>query len=68
MTHITYKDDNNKEYINRMNISIDRIDSNLGYTKDNIQLVGAIINQIKTDMSNDEFINMCSIITNYNKK
>lgn len=68
MTHNTYKDDNNKEYANRMNISIDRIDSNFGYTKDNIQLVGAIINKMKTDVPDTDFINMCSIIANYNKK
>lgn len=68
MTHITYKDTNNKDYSNRMNISIDRIDSNLGYTKDNIQLVGAIINKMKTDVPDIDFINMCSIIANYNKK
>lgn len=30
--------------INKYNVSIDRINSSKDYTKDNIQLVGAIIN------------------------
>ena len=69
MTHETYKDrtDTSEHILNRMNISIDRKDSNLGYTKDNIQLVGAIINRIKTDLPDNEFINLCKIVTEYNK-
>lgn len=34
-----------------MNISIDRINSDLGYTKDNIQLIGAMINRMKSDLT-----------------
>ena len=34
--------------------------------KDNIQLVGAIINRIKTDLPDNEFIKLCGIITEYN--
>ena len=50
-----------------MNISIDRINSDLGYTKDNIQLVSAMINRMKSDLTSKEFIDFCSIISNYNK-
>lgn len=37
------------------NLSIDRIDSNKGYELDNIQLVCAIINTMKLNLSMDEF-------------
>jgi hypothetical protein len=37
------------------NISIDRIDSKIGYTKDNIQLVCARVNSMKSTLSMDEF-------------
>ena len=53
--------------INRLNISIDRINSSLGYTKDNVQLVAAIVNRMKTDLPDSEFIKICSIITDNNK-
>lgn len=50
------------------NISVDRIDSNGNYTKDNIQLVGAMINKMKWDFSQDDFINACKLVASYNKK
>ena len=40
--------------INKHNISIDRIDSNVGYTKDNVRLVCAIINSVRFDFNDDE--------------
>lgn len=48
------------------NISIDRIDSNKGYSKDNIQLVCAIINIIKSDLSDERFISLCKTIVEHN--
>jgi len=57
--------------INKYNVSIDRINSSKGYTKDNIQLVGAIINIIKNDMEDNDFIFFVSSIVCvdlYNKK
>ncbi len=50
--------------MNKMNISIDRINSDLGYTKNNIQLVSAMINRMKSDLTSKEFIDFCSIISN----
>ena len=44
------------------NASVDRIDSQKGYTKDNIQWVYKKINRMKNNMSEDEFINLCSKI------
>jgi len=44
------------------NASIDRIDSTKDYELDNIQLVGSMINRMKTDLPQDEFIKLCGII------
>lgn len=49
------------------NLSVDRIDSNNDYTKDNIQLVGKIINKMKMEYSQDDFINTCKLVDSYNK-
>jgi hypothetical protein len=57
--------------INKYNVSIDRINSSKGYTKDNIQLVGAIVNIIKNDIEEKDFILFVSSIVCvdlYNKK
>lgn len=39
--------------------SLDRIDSNKGYIKNNLQWVSKIINNMKWDLSNEEFIYWC---------
>lgn len=50
------------------NVSLDRIDSSKGYTKDNVQLVCMAANQMKNDLAMDELINICQDIINYNNK
>ena len=52
--------------INNYNISIDRIDSKKGYTKDNIHLVCSCINIMKLDHNINTFLELCKIITVYN--
>ena len=42
------------------NISIDRIDSSKGYVSGNIQLVCAIVNCMKNEYSQEEFIEFCA--------
>lgn len=44
-------------------VSIDRVDSSKGYTKDNIQLVCRLTNKAKSNMPNDEFIAMCQAVS-----
>lgn len=44
--------------------SLDRIDSTLGYTLDNVQWVHKDINMMKFDLDNIQFINLCNLITN----
>ena len=61
MTHILH---NGAMY---ENVSIDRIDSLKGYTKDNIQLVCCIINKMKLDMSSQKLIDYCSKIIKHNE-
>lgn len=49
------------------NASLDRINSSLGYTKENVQWVHKKVNIIKWDLSHEEFINFCKTVTeNYN--
>jgi len=42
--------------------SVDRIDSSIGYTKDNIQIVHKTINMMKRDIVQEEFIMFCKRI------
>jgi hypothetical protein len=47
------------------NVSVDRIDSKLGYTRENIQLVCSIVNTMKWDLNQDDFLIMCKNIYLY---
>ena len=47
-------------------ISIDRIDSSIGYTEDNIQLVHPDVNMMKQQFSQEHFIEMCKNIAQTN--
>ena len=48
--------------------SLDRIDSSKGYTKTNVQWVHKKINQIKMDMNQTEFIELCKQVYKHNNK
>jgi len=43
--------------------SLDRIDSNFGYIKENIQLILIKINRMKTDLNQNEFIDLCKYVS-----
>lgn len=43
--------------------SLDRIDSNLGYTKTNVQWVHKDINMMKGSLGSDEFVRYCSLVS-----
>jgi len=46
-------------------VSLDRIDSDIGYTKDNIQFVIGMVNICKNILNNRDFIEMCNkVVTN----
>lgn len=53
--------------MNHQNFSVDRINSNKGYEKDNIQLVDKRINMMKGSLSNEEFIKLCTAVADYNR-
>lgn len=44
------------------NLSVDRVDSNIGYEKSNIQLVQKRVNLMKGSLPHQEFVDMCSLI------
>lgn len=43
-------------------ISVDRIDSKIGYIKNNIQIVHKFVNQCKMDLSDEMFFNLCKLV------
>lgn len=47
------------------NISPDRIDSNRGYTKDNLQFVCNRVNAMKNNMPMDQFIDFCKKVVDF---
>lgn len=47
------------------NLSIDRISSYIGYTKENVQLVCRIVNVMKSNLGQLEFIDLCRKIGGY---
>lgn len=42
--------------------SLDRIDSSKGYVKGNVQWVHKLVNRMKSDIDQDEFISFCKLI------
>lgn len=50
-----------------MRVSIDRIDSDKGYTKDNIQIVASCVNISKNDLTMEQFITLCKAVAKRNK-
>lgn len=53
-------------YYNHSAVSVDRIDSTKGYTKDNVQLVCWVVNQMKNNLSKEDLLYWCSRITKNN--
>jgi len=48
--------------------SLDRIDSSKGYVQGNLQWVHKLVNIMKQDMTDKEFIKWCNTVANYNQK
>jgi len=64
MTHnkINGLDKANIHVNNPYNISVDRIDSSKPYTKDNIQLICARVNIMKSNIPQNKFLEICKLI------
>lgn len=50
------------------NLSLDRINSDIGYIQDNVQFVSNWANAAKSNLTKDDFINYCQMVVDYNKK
>lgn len=48
--------------------SVDRINSDLSYTKDNICIVHKDVNRMKLDLEEETFINYCKLISEYTRR
>lgn len=46
--------------LSRQTASLDRIDSSLGYVKGNIQIVHKVVNQMKSYLTDEEFVAFCN--------
>jgi len=55
-----------KQHSGQHTASLDRIDSSIGYTEDNVQWVHKDVNMMKRTYDQDYFIQMCTIIANNN--
>jgi hypothetical protein len=51
----------------KVDASIDRVDSQFGYIKGNIQLVHKMVNMCKQQYSQDEFVKMCKAVADKEK-
>jgi hypothetical protein len=65
MTYNKQPNDSLTHINNKLNISVDRIDSSKNYIINNIQLVCAIVNIIKYNLNTDEFIDICKKISKH---
>jgi hypothetical protein len=65
---LSFPKNNTKEELKKSTASLDRIDSNLGYTKENVQWVHKDINKMKNIFSNKYFVEMCSFVFLKNNK
>lgn len=61
MTHncVNDREADSQHIMNLYNISIDRIDSTKGYTKNNIRLICAAVNRIRLDLTDIELSRIC---------
>jgi len=57
---MTYARDGTRQ--GRYNVSVDRVNSKIGYVEGNVQLICARINEMKSDMSEDEFLGLVKTI------
>ena len=62
-----YKRKGDRRKRNPFNISIDRIDNDVGYIPSNIQLVAGIVNMMKGGWNQRDFLYMCDRISEHAK-
>ena len=57
----------NRRKRNPFNISIDRIDNDVGYIVSNIQLVCSVVNMMKGGWNEDDFLYVCKRVASHGK-
>lgn len=64
LTHNALNDrkDGDEHILNKYNLSIDQIEPSKGYIKDNVQLVCAIVNRIKFDLTTEKLLKLTTQI------
>jgi len=67
-TELDLKMGSDDMFINPNTISIDRINNKLGYTKNNVALVTAIVNNMKNDLTESKFLEVINLIQKNYKK
>ena len=55
-------------YKNETTASLDRIDSSKGYILGNVQWVHKVINKMKQDLADSEFVSFCELVTKYHEE
>ena len=55
------------KWCNPKSCTVDRIDNNLGYIRENVQLVTWEINATKSHIQNQDFIRLCEHVVSYQK-
>jgi len=62
LTGLSIEMPKNKKDNYKHTASLDRIDSDIGYTVDNIQWVHKDVNRMKSDLSSDRFTELCCLV------
>lgn len=70
MTHNALNDrkEGDCHIMNPYNISIDRLNNEIGYIQTNVRLVCAFVNRIRMDMDDDEFHKLCQEVSATDRK
>ena len=68
LTGIDIKFNPRKSKLKEATASLDRIDSSKGYIIDNVQWVHKVINNLKMDLDEQEFIDWCNKVSEYRGK
>lgn len=63
---IVFCSDSNKRH--EQTASIDRINSNVGYVPGNIQIVHKVVNQMKSYLTDEEFIAFCNLVADKHRR
>jgi len=67
LTYYSGKQLTKNKYESKFNICINKIDNEKPYSKENIQLVGECLAKMKKNLTNDNFIHLCKLVSSKNQ-